>query len=153
MINMERRTHVWVWIRGVWRCRHCQRSPRTLLSRDKADLQPCIGPAEFWQQLIDKAKLSGHDLMVFPDAKRDIIGCGKCGALAQVQAHNLARQCSETFSSHAMQVYWDSMLRTGIHPTTGELVGKPVTIAAEARRVFALDASQAMFLEEDEDSD
>ena len=45
------------------------------------------------------------------------------------------------------------MLRTGLHPTTGEMVGKPVTVAAECRRVFALDAAQAMFLEEDSDND
>ena len=52
-----------------------------------------------------------------------------------------------------MRVYWDSLLRTGTHPTTGELVGKLVPIAAEARRVLALDASQTIFLEEDEENE
>ena len=96
-----------------------------------------------------RAEETGHQLFVFPDAKHDLLGCGACGALAQVKAHYLKKVCPAEFTSISAKNYWEAICKSGRHPSTGEMVGHPVPVHAESRRFFALCESQAVFLEED----
>ena len=92
-----------------------------------------------WEPILDKAKEGCHELVLFPEAPRDMVGCSRCGGTCIIKAHLLGKPCPGHFSSQSTQRNWELALSSGYHPITMEKVGEAVPINMVISRFSDLD--------------